>query len=134
MARGWKGCQKAVDCPIKDHDALVAFYDFPPEWGRSGRRSFSRFSSDWLRSGHTNLLLFSRVAVCRFSSGITKVLDKVVRESAGGALIVIKLGDVLRILARRTAAFCFRKPTVPASRLLTIRAILSLKLCFRRTA
>jgi hypothetical protein len=50
----------------------------------------------------------------------------VVRESAGGALIVIKLGDVLRILPRRTAAFCFRKPTVPASRLLTIRAILSL--------
>jgi len=28
--------------------------------------------------------------------------------------------------ARRTAAFCSRKPTVPASRLLTIRAILSL--------
>jgi hypothetical protein len=50
----------------------------------------------------------------------------VVRESAGGALIVIKLGDVLHILPRRTSAFCFRKPTVPASRLLTIRAILSL--------
>jgi hypothetical protein len=32
MARGWKGCQKAVDCPIKDRDALVAFYDFPPEY------------------------------------------------------------------------------------------------------
>jgi hypothetical protein len=29
-----------------------------------------------------------------------------------GALIVIKLGDVLRMLPRRTAAFCFRKPTV----------------------
>lgn len=38
-----------------------------------------------------------------------------VRESAGGALILIKLGDVLRILARRTAAFCSRKPTVPPS-------------------
>ncbi|UPJ52623.1 hypothetical protein IVB30_15535 [Bradyrhizobium sp. 200] len=25
---------------------------------------------------------------------------------------MIKLGDVLRILPRRTAAFCFRKPTV----------------------
>src|SRR6266566_1678885 len=35
----------------------------------------------------------------------------------------LKLGDVLRIPARRTAAFCSRKPTVPASRLLTIRAI-----------
>jgi hypothetical protein len=39
----------------------------------------------------------------------------VVRESAGGALILIKLGDVLRILARRTVAFCSRKPTVPPS-------------------
>ena len=38
-----------------------------------------------------------------------------VRESAGGALILIKLGDVLRILARRTVAFCSRKPTVPPS-------------------
>ena len=36
---------------------------------------------------------------------------------------LIKLGDVLRIPALRTAAFCSRKPTVPASRLLTIRAI-----------
>ncbi|MEH2609557.1 hypothetical protein [Bradyrhizobium sp. AZCC 1693] len=27
-----EGCQKAVDCPIKDRDALVAFYDFPPEY------------------------------------------------------------------------------------------------------
>ena len=38
-------------------------------------------------------------------------------------VILIKLGDVLRIPARRTAASCSRKPTVPASRLLTIRAI-----------
>jgi len=63
------------------------------------------------------------------SSGITKVLDKVVRESAGGgALILINLGDVLRILARRTAAFCFSQTDRPhpASRLLTFRAILSL--------
>jgi hypothetical protein len=41
-------------------------------------------------------------------------------------LILIKLGDVLRISARRTAAFCSRRPTVPGSRLLTFRAILSL--------
>jgi hypothetical protein len=43
-----------------------------------------------------------------------------------GNLILIKLCDVLRIPARRTAAFCSSKPNVPASRLLTIRAILSL--------
>jgi hypothetical protein len=43
-----------------------------------------------------------------------------------GNLILIKLGDVLRMPARRTAAFCSGKPTVPSSRLLTIRAILSL--------
>jgi hypothetical protein len=42
-----------------------------------------------------------------------------------GNPILIKLG-VWRIPARRTAAFCSRKPTVPASRLLIIRTILSL--------
>jgi hypothetical protein len=41
-------------------------------------------------------------------------------------LILIKLGDALRTPARRTAAFCSREPTAPASRLLTIRGILSL--------
>ena len=48
---------------------------------------FKGFHPIGLRSGHTNLLLLSRVAVSRFSSGIANVLDKVVRESAGGALI-----------------------------------------------
>ena len=33
-----------------------------------------------------------------------------------GNLILIKLGDVLGMPARRTAAFCSRKPTVPACR------------------
>jgi hypothetical protein len=43
-----------------------------------------------------------------------------------GNLILIKLGDVLRIPARRrTAAFGSRKPTVPTSRLVAIRTILS---------
>ena len=46
-------------------------------------------------------------------------------------LTLIKLGDVLRIPARRTAAFGSRKPTVPASRLLTIRAIFPSDCAFR---